>query len=552
VLDVVDEIVETPPSIVDFLKLRPWKHALFTTYTLSLSYFESEILRPLIQAGCSDIWLIADAEGYRSSLLERRSLRVGQDYRLIPVALPAGVFHAKCIYLGSEDGDLLLVGSGNVTFGGHGKSREVFEALSPNDNSTAFADFAEFLEAVGSRPDILIANSDWIDDFAARSMRAAGKGSNSANEPPPRLVHPLHRPIIDQLPELLMPYGASRSVKIMSPYHDHDGFAVRELSERLGTKMISVAVTEHGESPFPFQEAASWPTPPLPVRPELEDKRFVHAKWYEFENKLRTMLFTGSVNATRKALTTIDNVELGVARFVSTDKELQKWHSEPLPTFKPQPRMPSGLKGNVIVYAHFDRQDANRLSGCLISLSSSEGVWIGRLIGPDGDAASFDVTVGSKGEFTVLSAALLPFSDTPALQIVLTLGEREARGWVQNEMLLSMTGRRRLTASALSRMIRREGLDDDIEALLDYLSIQADRHLRIFDRPLQRPGEDGTTGPGGPGIVTVNISDLAPVIDDGQGAVSAAGSSQQEIPLMPQCLGCAECFSVRVAAETPP
>ena len=71
--------VHTDPSISDIVQMRAWKHALFTTYTLSLSYFESEILRPLLRAGCSDIWLIADAEGYRSSLLERRSMRVGQE-----------------------------------------------------------------------------------------------------------------------------------------------------------------------------------------------------------------------------------------------------------------------------------------------------------------------------------------------------------------------------------------------------------------------------------------------------------------------------------------
>ncbi|HEX6958892.1 MAG TPA: hypothetical protein VF194_12975 [Ferrovibrio sp.] len=61
------------------------------------------------RGGCSDIWLIADAEGYRTSLLERRSMRVGQEYRLIPVALPDGVFHAKCIYLAGDEDDLLLV-----------------------------------------------------------------------------------------------------------------------------------------------------------------------------------------------------------------------------------------------------------------------------------------------------------------------------------------------------------------------------------------------------------------------------------------------------------
>lgn len=107
----MNEESEMGPSIADIVQMRPWKHALFTTYTLSLSYFESEILRALLRGGCSDIWLIADAEGYRTSLLERRSMRVGQEYRLIPVALPDGVFHAKCIYLAGDEGDLLLVGS---------------------------------------------------------------------------------------------------------------------------------------------------------------------------------------------------------------------------------------------------------------------------------------------------------------------------------------------------------------------------------------------------------------------------------------------------------
>lgn len=140
------------PTISQILQMRAWEHALFTTYTLSLSYFESEILRPLVRAGCSDTWLIADAEGYRSSLLERRSMRVGQEYRLVPAALPNGVFHPKCIYLGSDDGDLLLVGSGNVTFDGHGKNAEVFEALSPDQAAAAFGDFADFLEAIERDP----------------------------------------------------------------------------------------------------------------------------------------------------------------------------------------------------------------------------------------------------------------------------------------------------------------------------------------------------------------------------------------------------------------
>ena len=166
-----------PPPIGDLLSRSAWRHALFTTYALSLSFFESEVLRPLLFGGCDDIWLIADAEGYRASLMERRSMRVGQEYRLVPAALPKGVFHAKSIYLSGDDDDLLIVGSGNVTFAGHGRNNiENFEALVPEQHATAYSDFADFLESVGSRPDIKIARTEWIDEFAARARSAAQRG----------------------------------------------------------------------------------------------------------------------------------------------------------------------------------------------------------------------------------------------------------------------------------------------------------------------------------------------------------------------------------------
>jgi hypothetical protein len=178
---------EHTASIAEFLEAAPWKHALLMTYALSLSYFESEVLRPLLRVGCDDIWLIVDAEGYRASLLERRSVRVGQEYRLIPAALPNGLLHAQSIYLCNDDEDLLLVGSGNVTFGGHGKNAEVFEALVPASAANAFEDFASYLESFGSRPDIRLGRGEWIDDFAARARRAAARGQS--DEPVVRLIH---------------------------------------------------------------------------------------------------------------------------------------------------------------------------------------------------------------------------------------------------------------------------------------------------------------------------------------------------------------------------
>jgi hypothetical protein len=86
-------------SLLDVVNGSKWQRALFTTYALSLSFFESILLRSLPQAGCQEIWVVSDVQGYRGSLIERRSQGVGQEFRLVPVALRHGVFHPKCIYL---------------------------------------------------------------------------------------------------------------------------------------------------------------------------------------------------------------------------------------------------------------------------------------------------------------------------------------------------------------------------------------------------------------------------------------------------------------------
>jgi hypothetical protein len=526
---------EIGPSIADIVQMRPWKHALLTTYTLSLSYFESEILRPLLRRGCSDIWLIADAEGYRNSLLERRSMRVGQEYRLIPVALPDGVFHAKCIYLAGDEGDLLLVGSGNVTFHGHGRNNEVFEALSPNIAASAFRDFADFLEATGSRPDIRIARSEWAEDFAARARLAAERGADEDGVPAVRLVHPLNEPVMDQLPGLLAQYGGCNEATIMSPYHDREGYSLREMGAELNLNRMNIAVTEKGTSPFPFRTASAWPWPVLPVTLFRKDKRFVHAKWFEFQTDAKKLLLTGSINATRKALMTTANVELGVLRALEPGIAPLEWQDCEEPGFAPDERLPSGLKRNEIAYAAFDRDDPSLLRGSVISLQPTAGIWRGRLIQADGDMIAFEVSVETDGGFASRSAGFEGFSELPALQIVMTLGDREARGWVHNEMLLSISGRRRLTAGALSRLMRREGTDDDIEALLDYLSMQAEQHLHMFDRPVQKARDEGEGTDEETKSVTVDLAELKPGSPDttvpSHGSISASTPDQFDLAM---------------------
>lgn len=520
------------PTISEILSASRWKHALFTTYALSLSYFESEILRPLLQLGCDDIWLICDAQGYRSSLLERRSMHVGQEYRVVPVGLPNGVFHPKCIHLCSDEEQVLLVGSGNVTFGGHGRNAEVFEVLVPGEHATAFSDFAEFLETLGMGPGIKIARQDWIDDFAGRASEAAARGADSSDTPA-RLIHPIERTGIEQLGEAATGLGACREVKIVSPYHDPDGEAVRSLLDTLDADTGVVAVTNDEKSPFPFAESEEWASLVLAQKPTIDGKRFVHAKWIECVFPNARLLLTGSFNATRKALTTTDNIELGVLRRVQGGEGLLEWANCEPPQFEPAKCLPSGLGQSEIVYASFDRNDSRRLYGQLISLQVVSGKWLYRVVQADGTTHAGDASLKDDGAFSIVDEALEAFAELPALQIELRRDEREARGWVHNEMLLSVGARRRLTAGAMSRLMRREGSDDDIQALLDYLSVSADKHLRVFGLPVSK-GEDGAASGGTDDptaeSVRVNLMELAPLAElpEGASALTGLGSANED------------------------
>ncbi len=335
--------------------------------------------------------------------------------------------------------------------------------------------------------------------------------------------------MVEQLNGLFDERSSCDAVTVMSPYHDPDGVTVRQLSEAMGSIPIAVAVppASPDSSPFPFASTKAWSVSISAVKPRLVDKRFAHAKLYEFQCGEQLVILTGSINATRKAMLTTHNIELGVLRTLTPGSRFLEWDPVSEPAFVPQRRLPSGLGESEIVYAAFDRLNAGLITGQVISLRDVAGRWTSVLTQADGESYRFEIDVGVSGRFNHQEIALERFAEMPALQIEMTREGRSARGWMHNEMFLSMSGRRRLTAGALSRLIRREGSNDDIEALLDYLSIHAENHLGIFDM-LIRKGEDGDDDAGAaPEIVTVMLSEIAPVSEGLDTVVKVGGISFQ-------------------------
>ena len=134
---------------VDLVEAHPWQRVAFTTYALSLSFFEAVILDALVRGGgSSQALVLADVDGVRASISEQGAHLVGKDYEVEPVAVTNGVFHPKVSVFISADECHVLVGSGNLTFGGWGGNCEVLEHLHTSFAADAIADTADFFERI--------------------------------------------------------------------------------------------------------------------------------------------------------------------------------------------------------------------------------------------------------------------------------------------------------------------------------------------------------------------------------------------------------------------
>ena len=93
-----------PLAPLDLVSAHAWERATFTTYALSLSFFEAIILDALIRGRARHALILADVHGIRASLSEQGAQRVGKDYNVEPVAVSSGyAFHPKISVLSDKD-----------------------------------------------------------------------------------------------------------------------------------------------------------------------------------------------------------------------------------------------------------------------------------------------------------------------------------------------------------------------------------------------------------------------------------------------------------------
>jgi hypothetical protein len=303
-------------SPLELIGASNWRHVAFTTYALSLSFFEAVVLDALVRRKVESSLILADVEGVSSALSEHGARRVGRDYDLEPIAVSGGVFHPKLTMLSAPDDTHLLVGSGNLTFGGWGGNLECLEHLHPSFAGDAFVDASSLFQGLAASPRIRTEAQTKLGEIAS-TLRRAGEMARQAGDV--RLVHSLDRSISDQIVEFAEGLGGATRICAASPFWD-GGRAITELCRRLS--LDHAYVHAHPEGVIETGVGENWPRhTDLRVQPvqfallaEEPGKRRLHAKMFEVLCSRGRLVISGSANATQAALGPGSNVEASVVR----------------------------------------------------------------------------------------------------------------------------------------------------------------------------------------------------------------------------------------------
>lgn len=458
---------------LDLVSALPWRRAVFTTYALSLSFFEAVVLDRLVRGGGRNALILADPEGVRAGLSEQGARRAGRDYELEPIACTTGVFHPKLSLFLAEGDAHLLVGSGNLTFGGWGMNLETIDHLHPSFAADAFDGGVDMFELLSIADNVRTGVAGQLGEIADQLRRAARGAARNGNF---RLLHSVGGSIGEQLTQLADDLGGATRLTVVSPYFDTNGGALARLAELLGCEDVRLHV--HPKGPVKGPMGTNWPegssaTPVCVDTPFGDDARLLHAKCFEILCRRGRLLMSGSANATKAALLS-GNVEASVVRVQR--ESLVGWESEP--SAKPVSTPP----------ANDELEDAQHRVGILRAVLEGERI-VGQVITPrlSGEAqlsvattAGFadlgGINIDAEGKFEA-AAANLEMQSWSGGRMVLRVEQngKALEGFVSIAAAAKIMQKAGPLAPRLLAMLAGTETPEDVAAILTWFKEDPDR-----------------------------------------------------------------------------
>lgn len=467
----------------------PWSRVVFTTYALSLTFFETVVMDSLVRGGAKQVLILSDVEGVKASLSEKGVRSAGRDYLVEPVAVVGGVFHPKIGAFVGADQAMLTLGSGNLTFGGWAGNLEIIEHLHSATAPSVFRDASAFFEALAEHPRLRHSAAESCHELAVE-LGDAVRGRTDSGEI--RLLHGLGPCLTDQLRDWADELGGATRLSVVSPYFD-DGRGIAGFASALGLSEVHV----HWHGKVASGTAPNWPGPKtVRINPTSFDflsaeARVLHAKAYEIICRRGRLVVSGSANASDRALGANGNVEAVVLRVQRGRRG--GWTG--LPVDAPVLGCAAGLEpaeeGETIGVLRAELRNAT-LAGWILTPPMSGHAVVEQLtsLGP---APLGDVEIDEAGRFQ-LEAAGLEAQAWNAGRLVLRVrcGKRSAEGYAASAAAGAVARRIGAMAPRLFAVLGGSETPDDVVALLEWIFDDPERLLRLGGR--EATGGQGQVG----------------------------------------------------------
>ena len=304
-------------------------NAVVLTHNIDFVFVQTVVLSAFRRCGNPTITVFADSGCATEAFAQQKAVLAGLGirYRVVPVEMGPGFrFHPKAILLSGEQAGTLLVGSGNLTFGGWRENGEIWTRFeSGTDGAGPFHAFRVYLDEVLKR--VVLSETverevaeafdpsrkSWLSTGATDYDALVGRvGSGSA--------------LLDRM---LVASGEDpvEELVVCAPYFDNDGAALQELVASVGAPRATVlcqvgrtALHERAWKP----NAANAMLRRIDFGHTDDDGRersaFLHAKFYGLRRADEVVVLAGSANCSRAALTiggNVGNAELMAVRGVS-------------------------------------------------------------------------------------------------------------------------------------------------------------------------------------------------------------------------------------------
>jgi hypothetical protein len=273
-----------------------FEHALLTTYSFNLRFFEEWVLRALWASEVRNVVVFVDRHELGHALNDRAPSAAGRAYHVVAAAASKAAFHPKLVLVTGSNGARLCVSSANLTPDGQLRNAESAIAF-----DSSLSGHRRPIHDAGDVFRRLAANAPAHTAAAIQAALAALPDNDNDNDNSPyRLVHNLDRPLIDNFPAT----GATRAI---APYVDADGAAASALHQR-GELTVIVDGSNVAAS-------AGFFAGPWTIEPRTFDAR-LHGKGYEIRTDEGRWAMVGSPNLSAPALlqpASSGNLEIAVA-----------------------------------------------------------------------------------------------------------------------------------------------------------------------------------------------------------------------------------------------